>query len=54
MLLTKKHLSSMIVAIILALCMEIMLKSYETWGEDLNIGTGKSFNKVFQELPDTV
>ena len=49
-LLTNKHLSSMIVAIILALCIEIMLKSYETWGVNINIGTGRPFNILPQNL----
>ena len=53
-LVTRNHLSSSIIAIILALSMEVMLKSYETWGENINIGTGRSFNTNYQNLSDTV
>jgi hypothetical protein len=49
-LLTNKHLSSMIVAIILALCMEIMLKSYENWDVDTNILDGNIISTEYQEL----
>ena len=49
-LLTNKHLSSVIVAIILALCMELMLKSYETWGDSTNILDGSTIYTDYANL----
>ena len=46
-LLTKKSLSSMIIAIIIVLSMEIIFKQCETWDIDTNITTGNSINTQY-------
>ena len=42
--LTNKYLISMIFSVIVVLSLEAILKKYEAWDVDMNIGTGKTFN----------
>ena len=50
LLLTKNQVMSMVASIMVVLSLEIMLKKYEGWGVDMNIGTGKPFNVDYKTL----
>ena len=48
--LTNKYLISMIFSVIVVLSLEAILKKYESWDVDMNIGTGKTFNSEYDTV----